>query len=136
LSERHSWPAGLDDGNWNFTASAWISLKIRFNQEGIKMGFWERSKDLLGQGLMSTKEILEKAGEKTKDLGEKGVIKFEIAQLEKQAEKRFAQIGRHVYEVLVKEGQQTISAGTTEIKKLLNEADEIEKTIDEKEEKL
>jgi hypothetical protein len=100
------------------------------------MGFWERSKDLLSQGVMSTKEIFEKATEKSRELGEKGVAKFEIAQLEKQAEKRFAQIGRHVYEVLVKEGQQTISDGTTEIKNLLQEVDEIEKTIDEKEEKL
>ena len=100
------------------------------------MGFWERSKDLLSQGVLSTKEIFEKATEKSKELGEKGVAKFEITQLEKQAEKRFAQIGRHVYEVLVKEGQQTISDGTTEIKKLLQEVDEIEKTIDEKEEKL
>jgi len=100
------------------------------------MGFWERSKDLLSQGVLSTKEIFEKATEKSKELGEKGVAKFEIAQLEKQAEKRFAQIGRHVYEVLVKEGQQTISDGTTEIKKLLREVDEIEKTIDDKEEKL
>jgi hypothetical protein len=100
------------------------------------MGFWERSKELLNQGVMSTKEIFEKATEKSKELGEKGVVKFEIGQLERQAEKRFAQIGRHVYEVLVKEGQQTISDGTTEIKKLLQEVDEIEKTIDEKEEKL
>ena len=97
------------------------------------MGFWERSKDLLSQGVMSTKDILEKAKDKSKELGEKGVAKFEIAQLENQAEKRFAQIGRHVYQVLVKEGQQTISDGTTEIKKLLEEVDEIEKTIDEKE---
>lgn len=97
------------------------------------MGFWERSKDLLSQGVMSTKEILEKAKDKSMELGEKGVAKFEIAQLENQAEKRFAQIGRHVYQVLVKEGQQTISDGTTEIKKLLEEVDEIEKTIDEKE---
>jgi hypothetical protein len=100
------------------------------------MGFWERSKELLNQGVMSTKEIFEKATEKSKELGEKGVVKFEIGQLERQAEKRFAQIGRHVYEVLVKEGQKTISDGTTEIKKLLQEVDEIEKTIDEKEEKL
>ena len=100
------------------------------------MGFWERSKALLNQGVLSTKEILEKATEKSMELGEKGVAKFEIAQLENQAEKRFAQIGRHVYQVLVKEGQQTISDGTTEIKKLLQDVDEIEKTIDEKEEKL
>jgi heme oxygenase len=100
------------------------------------MSFWDRSKGLINQGVMSSREILDKAREKTKELGEKGVAKFEIAQLEKQAEKRFAQIGRHVYEVLVKEGQQTVSRGTTEIKKLLQDVEEIEQTIDDKEKDL
>ena len=95
------------------------------------MGFWDRSKELLNKGVMSTKEILEKAGEKGKELGEKGVARFTIAQLEKQVENRFAQIGRQVYEVLVKEGQQTVSAGTTEIKNLLQEVEKIEGEIDE-----
>jgi hypothetical protein len=100
------------------------------------MSFWDRSKNLLNQGVMSSREIFEKAREKTKELGEKGVTKFEIAQLEKQAEKRFAQIGRKVYEILVKESQQTVSRGTVEIKKLLQEVGDIEKTIDEKEKDL
>ena len=86
--------------------------------------------------MMSTKEVLDKAKEKTKELGEKGVVKFEIMQLEKQAEKRFAEIGRHVYEVLVKEGQQTISKGTTEIKHTLQEIEELERAIDEREKAL
>jgi hypothetical protein len=100
------------------------------------MGFFERSKKLINEGMMSTKDVLDKAKEKTKELGEKGVAKFEIMQLEKQAEKRFAEIGRHVYEVLIKEGQQTISKGTAEIKRLLQEIEELENTIDEKETEL
>ena len=96
------------------------------------MGFWERSKKMISQGVLSSKEIYETAREKAKELGEKGVAKFEIAQLENQAAKRFAQIGRQVYEVLVKEGQQTVSKGTAEIKKLLQEVEEIEKSIDDK----
>jgi hypothetical protein len=100
------------------------------------MGFWERSKDLLDQGIMSSKDIFEKTKAKTKELGGKGVIRFEIGQLERQVEKRFAHIGHHVYEVLVKEGQQTISKGTEEIKKLLSEVEELENTIDGKEKEL
>ena len=95
------------------------------------MGFWERSKELLNKGMLSTKEVIETAGEKSKELGEKGVARITILQLEKQAEKRFAQIGRHVYQILIKEGQQTISKGTDEIKKLLGEIEKIEKEIDE-----
>ena len=100
------------------------------------MGFWNRSKELLNKGIMSTREILEKAGEKGKELGEKGVAKFTVMQLEKQVENRFAQIGRLVYQVLVKEGQQTISRSTDEIKILLEEVEQIEAKIDEEEEAL
>ncbi len=100
------------------------------------MGFWDRSKELMNKGVLSTKEILEKAGEKGKELGEKGVARFTISQLEKQAEIRFAQIGHQVYEILVKEGQQTVSTGTKEIKKLLEEVENIENEIDQHEEDL
>lgn len=100
------------------------------------MAFWDKMKKVVKEGLMTSKEVLEKAKDKTKELGEKGATKFELMQLEKQAEKRFCQIGTHVYEVLVKEGQQTISKGTPEIKKLLQEIEEIEKNIDKKEAEL
>lgn len=100
------------------------------------MGFWERSKELLNKGAMTSKEVFEKAKEKTKELGEKGVTMFEISQLEKQAETRFALMGRLVYQVLIKEGQHTISKGTTEIKDLLSEIEKFEKEIDAKEQEL
>lgn len=100
------------------------------------MGFWKRSKEILSKGIISTKDVIENATEKGKELGEKGVARVTIMQLEKQAENRFAQIGRHVYEVLVKEGQQTISKGTAEIEELLRQVEEIEKDIDGYEEML
>ncbi|MBN2322785.1 MAG: hypothetical protein JXQ30_03560 [Spirochaetes bacterium] len=100
------------------------------------MAFWDKMKKAVKEGLETSKDVLEKAKDKTKELGEKGAMKFEIMQLEKQAEKRFCKIGTHVYEVLVKEGQQTISKGTPEIKKLLEEIEEIEKNIDKKEKEL
>lgn len=100
------------------------------------MAFWDKMKRAVKEGLETSKEVLEKAKDKTKELGEKGAMKFEIMQLEKQAEKRFCKMGTHVYEVLVKEGQQTISKGTPEIKKLLEEIEDIEKNIDRKEKEL
>ena len=100
------------------------------------MAFWDKMKKAVKEGLESSKDVLEKAKDKTKELGEKGAKKFEIMQLEKQAEKRFCKIGTHVYEVLVKEGQQTISKGTPEIKKLLGEIEDIEINIDKKEKEL
>jgi hypothetical protein len=100
------------------------------------MGFWERSKQLLSKGVVSTKEIIEGAAEKSKELGEKGVARVTIVQLERQIENRLAQIGRHVYQVLVKDGQQTISKGTDEIKALIQEVEQFENDIDEAETRL
>ena len=73
------------------------------------MSFWDRMQEIINQGLDSTKEALEKAKGKAKDLGEMGVLKFEIMQLEKQAEKQFARLGARVYEKLVQEGQDSAS---------------------------
>jgi hypothetical protein len=100
------------------------------------MAFWDKMKKTVKEGLESTKDVLEKAKDKTKELGGKGVTKFEIMQLEKQAEKRFCRIGTHVYDILVKKKQNTISKGTPDIKKLIDEIQEIEKEIDKKEEEL
>ena len=97
------------------------------------MGFWERSKKLLNRGVASTKEAIETATEKGKELGEKSAARIAVMQLEKLVEDRFAQIGRHVYQVLAKEGQQSITKGTEEIKELLQEVARIEKEIDEHE---
>lgn len=100
------------------------------------MGFWERSKGMLTKSIKSTKEVIEGAADKSKELGEKGVAKVTIMQLEKQAENRFAQIGRNVYDLLIKKGQQTVSKGTDEIAELLEQVQKIEKEIDGFEEML
>jgi phage terminase small subunit len=109
---------------------------ILVSYQGGNMAFWDKMKKAVKEGLETSKDVLEKAKDKTKELGEKGALKFEIMQLEKQAEKRFCKIGTHVYEVLVKDGQQKISKGTPEIKNLLQEIEEIENNIDQKEKEL
>jgi hypothetical protein len=73
------------------------------------MGFWERMEEAVNQGLESSREVLVRAREKAKDLGEKGLLRFEITQIERQAEKKFSQLGAAVYEKLVLKGQATVS---------------------------
>ena len=73
------------------------------------MGFWERMEEVVNQGLESSREVLVRAREKAKDLGEKGLLRFEITQIERQAEKKFSQLGAAVYEKLVLKKQATVS---------------------------
>ena len=97
------------------------------------MGFRERMYDTINQGLKSSRELFDKAKEKAKDLGEKGVIKLEISQLENQAEKLLARLGTAVYQVMVEEEQNTISHGTPQIKEILADISDIRSRIEHKE---
>jgi peptidoglycan hydrolase CwlO-like protein len=97
------------------------------------MSFFERMKEIIDQGVENTKKVLNSAAEKAKELGELGVLKYEINQLEKQVEKRFALLGGNVYSILVEKNKNTVSKSTSEIKELLDEINDIEKRIDQKE---
>ncbi len=96
------------------------------------MDFWERTRQTLNKGLDNSKDLLSKARERAKDLSEKGILKFEIRQLENQAEKLIGKIGTRTYEVLVKEGQHTVSENTEGIKELIAEVEDVRKRIEEK----
>jgi hypothetical protein len=98
------------------------------------MKFGERMEKIFKEGIETSKEMLEKAKEKTKEAGEKGALKFKIKKLERQAERDFAKLGTKVYEILVEKGQNTVSKGTSEIKELIQEIDKLEKEIDKNEE--
>ena len=100
------------------------------------MSFLDRMKDALDKGVTASKDVFGKTKEKAKDLSERGALKLSIMKLEKKAEKRFTLIGTSVYEILIKKGKNTVSKSTPEIKKLLQEVVDIEKSIDEKEEAL
>jgi hypothetical protein len=65
--------------------------------------------EVVNQGLESSREAIGRAKEKARDLGEKGLLRYEISQIERQAEKKFSQLGAAVYEKLVLKDQSTVS---------------------------
>jgi hypothetical protein len=97
------------------------------------MSFRDRVQETINRGLKSSHELFDKAKEKAKDLGEKGVLKLEISQLDNQIEKLFAKLGSAVYNRLIEENQNTISQGTPDVKELLNEIRETQLRVEEKE---
>ncbi len=100
------------------------------------MEFIEKVKDVLNQGLVTSKDLFGKAKERARDLGEKGVINFEIMQLRNQAEKLIGKLGSITYEILVVEEQQAVSKKTSNISEILKEIDEVKGRIEEKETEL
>ena len=92
------------------------------------MSFWDRMQQIVNQGLESSREVLGKAKEKAKDLGEKGLLRYEITQIERQAEKKFSQLGVAVYEKLVVKDQATVSKEAA--KELLDDIQELKNRLE------
>ena len=100
------------------------------------MSFLDKLQETIDQGLKNSKDLFGKAKDKAKDLGEQGVIRFEIKQLESQAEKLIAKLGSKVYEVLVVDGQKTVSGSTPDVKEILNAVAGVKTEIEAKEAQL
>jgi len=97
------------------------------------MSFSERMRDMIDKGLVASRDFAKKAGEKAKELGEKGVLKLEIAQLESRAEKLVAKLGAEVYASMVDRNVQTVSRDTEAISSILKQIEELRETIEGKE---
>ena len=100
------------------------------------MTFVERMKELLDQGVQVSKEFAVKAGAKAQDLGERGVMMFEIRQLESQAQKLIGRLGTETYQTFTERGEATLSAESAPIKAILSEIAAARESIEKKEEEL
>ena len=100
------------------------------------MDFYERMKQAMSKGFETTRKGMEQAATKAKELGEKGVLRYEITRLEKEVERKFALLGGSVYRTLSEKGQSTISQGTPEVKELVAELKDLQQRIEEKEKAL
>ncbi len=98
------------------------------------MGVWERMEQLIGQGLQTSREVLSRARDKAQELGEAGLLRYELSQLEKQAQQLFGRLGMAVFDRLSAKGQATVSREA--LKELVAELEEIRKKIRQKEEDL
>ena len=120
------------------------------------MGFSETMKELLDQGMVVSKELASKAGEKAQDwgakgleaskelaakagaklqeLGEKGALMLEIKQLEGKTKKMVTLLGAEAYSLF--EQGQPFSAEVSEIEKILGQITLLKETLEKKETEL
>ena len=100
------------------------------------MTFSERMKDLLEQGWAVTKEAAVKAGAKAQDLGERGLLMWDIKQLENQAQKQLTRLGTEAFLLFTEKGQPSIQSDSEKIRTILEEIAKIKDTIERKESEL
>ena len=97
------------------------------------MTFSERMKDMLEQGWAASKEFAVKAGAKAQDLGERGILMWDIKQLENQAQKLLTRLGNEAYIAFSDHNQQTIEREAVEFRTILDELTIIKEQIEKKE---
>jgi peptidoglycan hydrolase CwlO-like protein len=100
------------------------------------MSFGDKLKGYLGKGMETTRDLMAKAGAKAQDLGEKGVLKLEIAQLQSQIQKLLSRLGSEVYASFVEKGVASISSSEPEIASIIAQIGELKKSIEEREHQL
>lgn len=98
------------------------------------MTFWESLKDFMDKSIDASGKALNELGEKTKELGQKGVIKFEIAQLRNQFKQQSDKLGLVVYELFTKEDKESVTRRNAAVVPLLEKMQELESLIAQKEE--
>jgi hypothetical protein len=80
--------------------------------------------------------VLSRARDKAQDLGERGVLRIEIVQLENQAERLLGKLGAVTYETLVVEEKDQLSSDSEELRAVLDEINDVQARIKEKEAQL
>jgi len=98
------------------------------------MTFRQRMEEAINKGLKTSLDVIEKARDKTVELGERGAKKFEIMKLEHRVEKQFAKLGACVYEMFNVKKQDTVAKDNEEIDQIISEIRNLERQIDRAEE--
>lgn len=97
------------------------------------MDFWDRMKNAMDKGLEGSRDLFGRAKDRAQDLGERGVLRLEIMQLENQAEKLIAKLGTRTYEALVSEQRMQVDKDTEGVSELIEQIDDVRAKIREKE---
>jgi len=97
------------------------------------MTFSERMKELLEQGWAVSKDLAIKAGAKAQDLGERGILMWDIKQLENQAQKLLTRMGNEAYIAFNERDQAAIDREAVEFRTILDELAIIKEQIEKKE---
>ena len=100
------------------------------------MTFSERMKDLLEQGWTVTKDAAVKAGAKAQDLGERGLLMWDIKQMENQAQKQLTRLGTEVFLMFTEKEKTSIEYEASEVKTIIEDIIQIKEKIERKEAEL
>ena len=93
------------------------------------MKFTERVGGVFKSGFSMSKDIAHKAGKKAAELGSKGAIKIESAQLKSEVENVKAKLGEEVYSSLVEKNLAAVTRDTPGVGELIGEITKLQNRL-------
>ncbi len=96
------------------------------------MDWKEKFEKGVNQGLDTSKKILHKAKYRAKELGDQGVLAFEIRQLEAKHTDLLTKLGSKVHELLIVEERSTVTKKSGGVKEILEDIDQTRDLLEEK----
>lgn len=96
------------------------------------MDFFERMKDYLDRGMDASKDALSKAGNVIQDLGDKGVHRIELMQLEHKCKNEFASLGMQLYTLFRLQGRSSIDSEDPAINRIIEHIDSLRAEIEKR----
>lgn len=86
---------------------------------------WRGVERAVNQGLRGSRDALDRARSKARELGERGALRLDLLQLERQRTRLLEELGALIHDRLGVQGQATVSRGTAGVKDLLLQIDDV-----------
>ena len=88
-------------------------------------GLWRGVERAVNQGLRGSRDALDRARSKARELGERGALRLDLLQLERQRSRLLEELGQLIHDRLGTQGQATVSHGTPGVKDLMAQIDDL-----------
>jgi hypothetical protein len=88
-------------------------------------GLWRGVERAVNQGLRGSRDALDRARSKARELGERGALRLDLLQLERQRSRLLEELGGLIHDRLGTHGQATVSHGTPGVKDLMAQIDDL-----------
>ena len=89
----------------------------------------EQVKDYLDKGIAASKKAIEKTGTKVQELGEQGVLRYELKKLISKKNKLSRDLGEAVFILFTKDKKETVDLTDKKLSALVKEITSLEKNI-------
>ena len=86
---------------------------------------WRDVEHAVSHGIKGSRDALDRARSKARELGERGALRLDLMQLERQRARMFEKLGMLIQERLEVRGQATVSQATPGVKALLVQIDDV-----------